>query len=214
FSGCSNLQSENERLTKVKSHQEKIILELTDANLNLNKRCLALDKQLKEQNLSEGASQAISTLDGALENQLKTMLDSLTDALKEDGDLEVIQTKSGGTIRIPEKILFRPGEAKLSDSGLKVLDRVSHILKNYPDQTIRIDGHTDSDPIRRTAKQHSSNWDLSAKRAVSVTEHLTRKGELDSDRVYLAAFSFHRPLDPKNKTLNRRVEITILNNPN
>jgi len=70
-------------------------------------------------------------------------------------------------------------------------------------------GHTDSDPIKRTAPRNSSNWELSAKRAARVVEQL-EKFKVESKVLEVRGYSFYRPLKGKSKSAQRRVEIKII----
>ena len=86
--------------------------------------------------------------------------------------------------------------------------------KDFPDETIRIEGHTDNDPIKRTKQLYQSNWELSAVRAATVLHYLIDNCHLDPEKLYLAGFGKFQPVaSNKNKSgkkKNRRVEIVVL----
>ncbi len=95
------------------------------------------------------------------------------------------------------------------------LTKVCNAIKNdFPYGTIRIERHTDSDPIKRTRSLYTSNWELSAKRTANVLHFLVGKCGLDSNRLYIAGFGEYQPIanynSKKGKKQNRRVEIVIL----
>ncbi|KAA0216313.1 MAG: hypothetical protein DYG94_05210 [Leptolyngbya sp. PLA3] len=119
---------------------------------------------------------------------------------------------TGGTgevvISIAGDVLFRSGQVTISDEGRRALDRVAGQLNSqYAGRTIRVEGYTDSDPIRKS--NWKSNEHLSAERALSVEKYLVSKG-VSNDRIYSAAFG---PAKPKSsKSASRRVEIVILAN--
>ena len=130
---------------------------------------------------------------------------------------EVELTLRGGlvTIELPDKVLYRSGEAKLTDSGKTILRKVAGALKSeFADHFVRVEGHTDSDPIRRTGNLYKSNWELSAVRALEVVHYLTEQCGLDSKQVHAAAFGEHQPVAPNttaaNKQKNRRVAVVVL----
>lgn len=103
-------------------------------------------------------------------------------------------------------VLFDSGRATLKADGRRELDRIARlILTQYPSNTIRVEGYTDSDPIRRS--QWRTNERLSAERALVVEEYLVSRG-IDNDRIYSAAFGPSRP--KSSKAASRRVEIVIL----
>lgn len=119
---------------------------------------------------------------------------------------------SGGSgdvvISIAGDVLFRSGQVTISDEGRRTLDRLaSQLNSQYAGRTIRVEGYTDSDPIRKS--NWKSNEHLSAERALSVEKYLVSKG-VNNDRIYSAAFG---PAKPKStKAASRRVEIVILAN--
>ncbi|MBX3362570.1 MAG: OmpA family protein, partial [Phycisphaeraceae bacterium] len=103
-------------------------------------------------------------------------------------------------------VLFDSGSVVLKNASKQTLDRVAGVLNSkYRRNVIRVEGHTDSDPIRKS--KWRSNEQLSAERALAVEEYLVSKG-VNNNRVYSAAFG---PAKPKGtKKDSRRVEIVIL----
>ncbi|MBX3361622.1 MAG: OmpA family protein [Phycisphaeraceae bacterium] len=103
-------------------------------------------------------------------------------------------------------VLFDSGSVVLKNTSKQTLDRVAGVLNSqYRRNVIRVEGHTDSDPIRKS--KWRSNEQLSAERALAVEEYLVSKG-VNNNRVYSAAFG---PAKPKGtKKDSRRVEIVIL----
>ena len=88
--------------------------------------------------------------------------------------------------------------------------RAAGILAKLPN-TIRIEGHTDSIPMR--GARFSSNWHLSAARAQSVVRLLLGAG-VDARRMQVVGYGDVRPR-ASNETAegrgqNRRIEIKIL----
>ncbi len=131
---------------------------------------------------------------------------------------------TGATVRIkddkiavmlPSSVFFNSGQATLRKKAKSSLTKVGNAIKNdFPSGTIRIEGHTDSDPIKRTRSIYASNWELSAKRAANVLHFLVGNCGLDSKRLYIAGFGEYQPIannnTKKGKKQNRRVEIVIL----
>ena len=212
--GCSNLQTEYEKQSEIIRDQKVIISELTETNAYLKSENMRLDTELKKAQLNSDYKQRVDSLSSVYEQKLKDMIASLNQQL--DSSVSAIpnvsmhRTAEGTVITVADSILFRPGSADLSESGKNVLNKVLGVLKEYPDKKIRIDGHTDSDPILRTKSKYTSNWDLSANRAVRVVEQLTETAAINGERISVAAYSKYRPVDPQNKKLNRRVEIVVL----
>lgn len=110
-------------------------------------------------------------------------------------------------------VFFEPGRATLKEKGKQILARVMTELNKpeFAGQVIRIDGHTDDTPIKRSG--HGSNWDLSAKRALAVLHFFEQSG-IASDRLCFAGYGPYRPLDEgktkQARSRNRRVEIVLV----
>ena len=71
---------------------------------------------------------------------------------------------------------------------------------------IRVEGHTDSDPIK--VSRWKSNQELSVARADAVKKYLVSKG-VDANEVSVAGFGSDRPKS-SDKAQNRRVEIVVV----
>ncbi len=117
---------------------------------------------------------------------------------------------------ISNEILFKPGSAVLGDKAKKVLDGViSTIKSNYPDAGVRVEGHTDDQPVRRSKDEHKDNWDLSGNRAQAVLHYLIDHG-LPASKLGFAGYGMERPVasnaTAEGKTKNRRVEIVVITN--
>ncbi len=103
-------------------------------------------------------------------------------------------------------VLFASGSVTLKDSAKQTLDSIARVINNtYAGQTIRIAGHTDSDPIRKS--KWGTNERLSAERAHAVEQYLASKG-VDKGRMYIAGYGPDVPRGTKAQS--RRVEIIVL----
>ncbi|HZL36795.1 MAG TPA: OmpA family protein [Tepidisphaeraceae bacterium] len=112
------------------------------------------------------------------------------------------------TVNLPSDVFFSPGQATLLPDAKKSLSKViSALKKEYASKSVRIDGHTDSDPI---VKSHwKSNQELSEKRAQAVKDYLVSRG-IDGDRITIKGYGDKKPKSKTNKKLNRRVELVVL----
>lgn len=127
--------------------------------------------------------------------------------------------RSGGEeiaerIVLDSEVLFNSGSATLSRKGNDALRSVVSQLAKFAGRTIRVDGHTDDVPTRKTKDKFPTNWELSALRACAVARYLTEEGGIPAKNVYVAGFADHRPrasnASPDGRAKNRRVEITVL----
>ena len=80
-------------------------------------------------------------------------------------------------------------------------------MKEYPKTNILVEGHTDS------AGPEEYNWDLSRRRAESVTNYLVNKG-IDKSRFTTKWYGETQPKatneTAEGKAQNRRVELAII----
>lgn len=125
----------------------------------------------------------------------------------------VRDTIEGPVLLFPEKILFDSGMATIKPKGEVALKKVAGFLKENPQISIRVDGHTDSDPIIRTRNLWDSNHHLSAARSLSVFHFLTKSENIREGRINIAGFGPNRPIASNStavgKKENRRVEFLI-----
>ncbi len=121
----------------------------------------------------------------------------------------------GGKLVLPDTVIFSSGTCTLTANGKKTLDKVAGYLKaNYPAARIHVMGHTDTDPLKRTRNVYGSLWDLSGRRASTVTQYLVESTGVDAQKIFFSGFGENRPkADNKTtagKAQNRRVEIAVL----
>lgn len=137
--------------------------------------------------------------------------------LKEAGELDGISSKmtdKGLLLTFDDKYLFAPASAYLDSNAKKLLDKVGVLIcKKFVLHSMRIEGHTDSDPMHSV--QYPSNWELSSARASSVVRYLISRFHFNPSLFSAIGYADTRPLEnsfsPKDPK-NRRVEILILKN--
>jgi len=115
-------------------------------------------------------------------------------------------------ISIPSSITFASGQATLSKDGQKALQNVATTLKKeYPGAKYGIEGHTDSDPIKKS--KFSSNRELSIARAMAVLTYLVEECKIPDDDCIVAGHGQYDPVGSNktdsDKAKNRRVEIVV-----
>jgi chemotaxis protein MotB len=109
-------------------------------------------------------------------------------------------------ITVAGDVLFGPGSATLSSAGKRELDSVARTIRSrYASKRIRVEGYTDSDPIKRS--RWGSNKELSQARAEAVETYLVSKG-ISSGRITAMGMGSAKP--KSTKAQSRRVEIVIL----
>ena len=129
--------------------------------------------------------------------------------IEQIGGLETNLNRSGDTVvQLPSDVFFDSGQATLKQTSKASLDKVVTALKSskYASKKIRVDGHTDSTPIRVSKWQ--SNQELSEARAASVKEYLVSKG-IPASRITTKGWGDTKPRST-DLSKNRRVEIVLL----
>lgn len=118
------------------------------------------------------------------------------------------------TLDVKGKILFETGSATLSKEGKALLDAIAEevlLNPNYSDYAIRIEGHTDNNPIAGSALR---NWDLSTDRSISAVKYLQENAKIDPKRLSGTGYAFYQPIDTAEtaeaKAKNRRIEIILV----
>ncbi len=196
FVGCAELKSLREERVVMNQRIEELQSERDDLDSRYN-----LSEQEKAELIEER---------DRLENARRSMEERL------QGSGASVRIKEGKiSVMLPSSILFNSGQTKLKKAAKNSLKKVCNVLKkDFPNATIRIEGHTDSDPLKRTKNVYKSNWELSALRASNVLHYLVDSCRLDPKKLYIAGFGKHQPVASNKskggKKKNRRVEIVIL----
>ncbi|MAH84664.1 MAG: hypothetical protein CBB68_10065 [Rhodospirillaceae bacterium TMED8] len=124
---------------------------------------------------------------------------------------------SGDRFVFQSEVLFDKASAIIGTAGQTQLTALGATLRevaakipNDIDWVLRVDGHTDNDPIKTL--RFPSNWELSSARAIAVVQHLINNG-LPPNRLVAAGFGRFHPMDPGRdeiaKRRNRRIELKL-----
>ncbi|XAT56437.1 peptidoglycan -binding protein [Rhodobacteraceae bacterium IMCC1335] len=117
------------------------------------------------------------------------------------------------------EVLFAPGAAELSQLGqseiVKVGSILNKIMSEIPqniDWIIRVDGHTDDQPLSGTG-EFKDNWELSQARALSVVKFMISQLNIPADRLAANGFAEFQPVNTANtaqaRSQNRRIELKL-----
>lgn len=178
------------------------------ANDNIKETLTQLSKKDKYINRIRAAASKKDSLNLVVAFHLKKELKDGID----DEDIEINVEKTVVFISISDKLLFKSGSYNVTDKAYKVLEKVATVVKGQPEMDVMIEGHTDATPIKTDFLQ--DNWDLSAKRATSITRILQYKYGVKPSRLIAAGRSSYIPIaandTPENKAKNRRTKIIIM----
>lgn len=124
-----------------------------------------------------------------------------------------------GRIGIRGSVLFAFNSEHLQPEGRELLKSLAGPLSGYlktRNEILMISGFTDDRQVREGNGQFADNWELSARRALTVTRTLIAEG-LPASSVFAAAFGAEQPVssnaDEAGRAKNRRVEIAPIPKP-
>ena len=172
-----------------------------------------LDRARAALDASQGRNQELANRVAELESRLAQRPEPQTRAAANSGftGIEGVETfASGGnvTVRVPGDVLFASGKTELRSSAKSTLAQIASVINGeYAGETIRVEGYTDTDPIRKS--QWTDNLELSLHRAAAVERYLIERG-VSTDRIYSAGFGESNPRG--SKAQSRRVEIVVVLN--
>lgn len=145
--------------------------------------------------------------------ELDTLSEEITKTVQpliDDDLINIKKTDFWLEIDIKSSILFRSGEAQLSEDAEDVLATIASLLKTYPND-IQVEGFTDNVPIK--TRHFPSNWELSSSRAASVV-HLFEEEGIEPKRLQAIGYGEHRPIADNataaGRNNNRRVNLVVL----
>ncbi len=149
-------------------------------------------------------------------SELERAKKELEDRLKNeigDKQVKVEMQDRGLVITFVAEVLFDSGKAKLRQSALETLSKISGVLNStVKDLSIGIEGHTDNQPIKHSGWK--SNWELSTARATAVLHQLIDAENVAPERLSATGYGEYRPVasndTAESRQKNRRVEIVIL----
>jgi len=182
-------------------------LESTSNQLDSTARSAA-SKLAEQQRRLETLQAMINRQRSTTENLRKKMADALVNF--KSSDLSVTQKNGKVYVSLQEQLLFPSGSAEVNVKGKEALGKLAEVLKQNPDISINIEGHTDSIPIKG---KYEDNWALSVARSSSIVRILTQTYAIEPERVIASGHSFYDPVDknatPEGRARNRRTEIIL-----
>ncbi len=141
----------------------------------------------------------------AMEHSIKKATSG--DALQ--GAVSVHASTDGTTISLNDAGLFASGSGDLRPEALGLLKKIA---ANLPNGDLRIEGHTDNQPIH--SDRFRSNFELSTARAAAVTQALLEVTKITPSHFALAGYGEFRPAASngtmEGRAKNRRVDIVVL----
>lgn len=145
---------------------------------------------------------------------ISTVRSRIEAKLKAQGAESLVRFETSGgalVIHLDASALYDSGRAEIKPQAIPALDAIGSVLAGVGNQ-VRVEGHTDSDPVTPTP-QFPDNWALSSARATGVLRYLREYHQIPSNRLSVAGYAHTKPVasnaTPQGKAKNRRVDIVV-----
>ena len=198
------LTAQTEKLTKELARLGALLSEAENKDREQKAQIADLGKKL---------NRALAAKASELSAYRSEFFGTLRKILQDRDDVRIV----GDRFVFQSELFFKSGSAFLEEKGKKQLNLLAKTLKELQKKipqsipwVLRVDGHTDNIPIHN--ELYSSNWQLSANRAIAVVQYLTEQG-VPARYLVAAGFGEHQPIDRKNtekaRRKNRRIEFKL-----
>jgi chemotaxis protein MotB len=190
------LEAEQHRLTLAltKALEDRAKLKQSNADLERALAELAQRKAMADRRVAEFKK---------LVGRFKSLIDA--------GTLIVTISQGRMVLQLPSDVLFDTGSARLSKLGKSAVTEIATVLKEEPERSYQVEGHTDDVPIHNP--QFPSNWELASARALGVVRAMTEAG-MSPGMLSAASYGENRPTlsnaTDEGRRGNRRIEIIIV----
>ena len=217
-SGCVSLDEFN-RVQKHLDSEQEANRALSAENVRLGDEVGKLRNERTDlvKSINDMKDQQVKTPEYTGEDMLKKIKDIWNKDMSGNG-WEMVQSGGAVGVRMDDSgVLFKSGSWDLTDNTKGKLKELAGIiaskLKTDANLFVRVDGHTDSDPVKKLkSKGIMDNVHLSSMRAMAVKDYLVASG-VPKDRVFIAGFGEYWPINSgstaKDKQRNRRVEVYL-----
>ena len=207
-------QEAKAHLALLNAQTEKMTKELSRLG-NLLDQADKKDKEQKAQiaDLGKKLNRALAAKASELASYRSEFFGTLRKVLQDRDDFRI----EGDRFVFQSELFFKSGSAFLEDKGKKQLNVLAKTIKELQRKipakiswVLRVDGHTDNIPIHN--ELYSSNWQLSANRAIAGVQYLIDQG-VPARYLVAAGFGEHQPIDRRNteaaRRKNRRIEFKL-----
>ncbi len=173
----------------------------------------AEERRIEIANLGQRLNLALAARVEELAKFRSEFFGRLRDVIGERDDIRTV----GDRFVFQSEVLFPSGSAELQPGGRVQLARLAKTLTDISgeipsdlDWVLRVDGHTDTNPIRTA--DYPSNWELSQARALSVVRYLIDQGVPENRLIAAGLGEFHPLVEGESNAdlaRNRRIEMKL-----
>jgi chemotaxis protein MotB len=209
------LQTRADEVARLKDQLGRAAQTLGALEGQIGENYVVIDRQRAEiDRLGAQLSQALAAKVEELSQYRSDFFGRLRQVLGDRPELRIV----GDRFVFQSELLFASGSASLGEEGRAQLRELASTLKEVAptippdiDWILRVDGHTDRQPLRPDAS-FASNWELSTARAIAVVEFLIGEG-IPPERLAATGFGQYQPLEEGDNPIaysrNRRIEFKL-----
>ena len=174
------------------------------------------DKDVQIANLGAKLNAALAAKVQELQQYRSEFFGKLRQVLAGRPGIQVV----GDRFVFQSEVLFPLGSADLTQQGIAQMTALAVTIKDIATEIppdlhwiLEVEGFTDPQPVK-AGSQFSSNWELSAARAITVVKLLKDDG-VPPDHLAAAAFGEYQPIapgdSPDDYAKDRRIELRLTN---
>jgi len=195
-----------------KDAQSNVQLQALGSQLNTALARVAAEEKRRRQ-LEEAERIRLQAEAKDLERYKSDFFGQLRDLLGNEPGVRIV----GDRFVFSSEVLFQTGDVELLGEGRAQIARIAKILKRVSadippeiDWVIRVDGHTDNQPLSGFGR-YRNNWELSQGRALSVVRYMSEELGIAPNRLAANGFGEYQPINPADTpeawAQNRRIEL-------
>lgn len=190
--------TDNDNLRMQRDAQQEYLRRLEQENADLRQRLEELAKTVPEAEWVK-----------AQRERIEKILAGMSGGTLPAG-VEIERSAEGIVFSVQGEILFASGQAQVTTEGERLLRSLVQSL-TAEGKSLRVEGHTDNEPITRSPWR--TNLRLSVERALAVGEFLEKSG-VPRERIAVSGYGEHQPKHDngtaEGRQRNRRVAILVL----
>lgn len=191
------------QLATSERQQQETVLELVD-----------IRKQLADANAKNAALVAKNDVLLSRPEPASAIIEDDLGSFEGIDGLTATSDEDGVRITVDQQVLFSSGSADITRRGKDALQKLAAVLEmEFSGRDIRVEGHTDSTPVKKTKTRWASNWELSSIRACAVLRALLDAGASTAAKIEAVGYGSQRPVadntTKQGRGQNRRVEVIV-----
>jgi outer membrane protein OmpA-like peptidoglycan-associated protein len=160
------------------------------------------------QQSAAAAARELEVQSRAADEQARAALAAQERAQNLEQELEQLEARNTerGLVLTLGDVLFDTGQSTLKPGAVSTIDRLAQFMGDYPERSVRIEGHTDS------VGSDATNQRLSEQRAMAVRDALVARGVAGA-RIQTVGYGEARPIASNDtdggRQQNRRIEVVV-----